>query len=552
MLLVASVVAALSAINVAVPLIFSRLIDHLGYRDPVQTIALGFVLYAVMSGVALILDHTVRFLTVLNAETLKYIASTQFFDRIAHKDLRFFVEHNPVEIQSAQNQGAQALNVIVQLALSILIPGTLQLVITLAVLGIQLNVGLAFVVLMYGVVFVALTYYANVRTTPEIERATTASQSNARLVGNALSSIDTLRYFNSHSWMSQRFNKGATEILDSWRSFSRKRIGFACGYGLALAVQFSIAFLVLLPRYRAGAMTLGDVVLFNTLLLQLNRPFEMAGLSIEHMSKCLAQIRPFAQMWSATAHDDSAAIEDLSIQGNGRLEFRDVVFRYEDGRGISGISFVAQRGAITFLKGPSGSGKSTIFKLALKAFSPSSGDISFDSVNLETIRRDAWYRTIGVVPQDTFLLNESLRSNIVLGRLVDETRLRNAAAKAAILARIDALPEGFDTVVGERGLKLSGGERQRIAIARALYGNPSVLLLDEASSALDEATEADIMKHIREIVTDVTVIAITHRASVIRRSDRVIDLAQLLLADERPDTDAINDSDLLGRPSEIS
>lgn len=548
MLLVASVLAILAAINVAAPLIFSRLIDRLGHRDPVQTIALGFMLYAAMSGAALILDHTVRFLTVVNAETLKYIASTQFFDRIAHKDLRFFVEHNPVEIQSAQNQGAQALNVIVQLALSIVIPGALQLIITLVVLGIQLNTGLALIVLAYGAVFIALTYYANVRTTPEIESATNASQSNARLVGNALSSIDTLRYFNSQSWMSQRFNDGATEILRSWRSFSRKRIRFACGYGVALAVQFGIAFLVLLPRYHAGAISIGDVVLFNALLLQLNRPFEMAGLSIEHMSKCLAQIRPFAQMWSAPAHDDSTATAEVSTEGNGRLEFRNVGFRYDDGRGIAGVSFVAQRGAITFLRGPSGSGKSTIFKLALKALSPLSGEISFNGVNLATIRHGAWYRSIGVVPQDIFLLNESLRSNIVLGRQADETRLREAAAKAAILDRIDALPEGFDTVVGERGLKLSGGERQRIAIARALYGNPSVLLLDEASSALDEATEADIMKAIRDVVSDVTVVAITHRTSVIRSADHIFDLARLAASEERmaDEDDALSQASRVG------
>ena len=132
--------------------------------------------------------------------------------------------------------------------------------------------------------------------------------------------------------------------------------------------------------------------------------------------------------------------------------------------------------------------------------------------------------TIAVVPQDVALLNESLADNIILGRPRDDAGLREVCEKAAILSFIEALPEDFETKVGERGLKLSGGERQRIAIARALYGRPTVLFLDEASSALDDATERDIMDHVRTLVRDVTVLAITHRRSILAEGDHVVDL----------------------------
>ncbi len=140
----------------------------------------------------------------------------------------------------------------------------------------------------------------------------------------------------------------------------------------------------------------------------------------------------------------------------------------------------------------------------------------------------------GVVPQEVMLLNDTLRTNIVLGRPLDEARLRKAARKAAILDFIEALSDGFDTQIGERGLKLSGGERQRIAIARALYDEPQILFLDEASSALDEATERDIMAHIRAIAGEVTVLAITHRKSVIMPDDQIVQLTDGRVVMEKP------------------
>lgn len=147
-----------------------------------------------------------------------------------------------------------------------------------------------------------------------------------------------------------------------------------------------------------------------------------------------------------------------------------------------------------------------------------------DGTDLAQIERAAWHAAVAVVPQDVILLNESLADNILLGRPRDDARLRLATHRASILALIDALPEGFETTVGERGLKLSGGERQRIAIARALYGDPAILLLDEASSALDEATEREIIAYIRGLAKEVTVLAITHRWSVVTAADQVIDL----------------------------
>ncbi|WP_234844156.1 ATP-binding cassette domain-containing protein [Sinorhizobium meliloti] len=147
-----------------------------------------------------------------------------------------------------------------------------------------------------------------------------------------------------------------------------------------------------------------------------------------------------------------------------------------------------------------------------------------DETDLARITSDDWFAHVGVVPQDVALLNDTLSVNIVLGRPFDLHRLHKAAMQASILSRIEAMPEGFETVVGERGLKLSGGERQRVAIARALYGEPAILILDEASSALDDDTERQIMDGLRDLADDLTILAVTHRVSSIRPGDQIVRL----------------------------
>lgn len=513
------------AAAVSAPYIFSRLLDRPAFASTASMLIAGFALYAILMGLALTLQHMAQYLGTMSAGQLVFITETSFFDRLVRKSVRFFADHNPAEIQKALGQGAQALNTIVQHVLHVLVPGLVQLVLTLAILGAAIDLDVAAIVLVYGTVFIALTFVSNRTVRPHLAKVVAVGQENARFVGNAIGAMETLRCFGSAEWMSARFSRGAREVFENWRSFCVKRIVYAGLYGLALALQLAVTFALLLPRYRAGLISVGDLVLFNALLLQLNAPFEMAGRAANELTRSLADLAPFAAMWAAPEQAESSDGAGF-VPVEGRLAFRDVGFCYEDGRGIADVSFVAERGRVTFITGETGAGKSTIFKLVLKTLEPTAGRITVDGVDLARIGRADWYAAIGVVPQEVLLLNDTLRTNIVLGRRpLDEERLRSAAAKAAILDRIEAMPKGFDTIVGERGLKLSGGERQRVAIARALYADPEFLLLDEASSALDEPTERGIMDHIRRIAGEVTVLAITHRKSTIREGDVVVTLS---------------------------
>ena len=522
LLLIAGSVVLSSLANVAAPYLFSRLIDRLPI-DGAGALAGGFLLYAVMLGAGSALQNTVQYLSFLSGENLGFITSTRYFTRLLKKTNSFFLDHNAAELQVAGEKGRGALKIVVQLGLVAFIPSALQIVLTLVTLGALINLQVVLIVLVYGAVAVALSAIATRRARIHREAAVEAGQQNARFVGNAMNAMETLRQFGGSAWMVQRFEQKAQEVRDSWRAYVLQRIGFIALLGAGLAVEFIVTFQLLLPRYQSGALSIGDIVLFNLLLLQLNMPFEMIARSIDDVARSWSMLGPLSTLWAAPEEQQVADAQRFAGEG-GRLEFQQVSHRYGNGRGVSDVSFEAERGGINFLIGPTGAGKSTLFKLALKSIDPQRGRILVDGVDLSRIDRAAWHAAVAVVPQDVILLNESLAANILLGRAREDDRLRHAARKAAILPLIEVLPEGLETTVGERGLKLSGGERQRIAIARALYGEPAILFLDEASSALDEATEREIMDHIRALANDVTVVALTHRRAIVSPADRVIEL----------------------------
>ncbi|MEP3115028.1 ABC transporter ATP-binding protein [Nisaea sp.] len=522
-LLIIAIVIISSLSSVYAPYLFSRLVDEAASSASYESLLYGFIAYALFMGLAHALQQSIIYLSTMCSESLSFIASISFFKKLTRKRGDFFIERNPTEIQSAQAQGRQALASLMQLGLIVFAPGIVRILMTLSVLGYAINLGVVAAVLVYGVVFVGLTYVGAQRSRSYLDDAIKTQQENAKLVGNALNSMETLQYFSSTSWITERFTEGARSAYGSWRVFCLNKLVFTVFFGAALAIQMALTLTMLIPRYQDGAISIGDIVLFNTLLLQLNIPFQMIGGAIDDLSKAFAKLSVFKDIWDAP--EESAQVGLLFFTPEaGDLEFRNVSFNYGEGSGVENVSFTARRGRVTFITGKTGAGKSTLLKLALKSLEPSSGAVFLDGVDALKIDKPSWLQSVGVVPQEILLLNDTLGVNITLGREQDQDRLRQAARRASILERIEAMPDGFDTIVGERGLKLSGGEQQRVAIARALYSSPDFLILDEASSALDEATEREIMEYVRLLVDEVTVLVVTHRKSSIRPSDCVVEL----------------------------
>lgn len=533
-IIVFSIVAS-SMLLVLGPYIFSNIIDSYNGSEEsliVKNIFIGFLLYSILIGLSLIFKNTINYLSIVISQNVNYIAATSFFKNIIKKRSIFFIKHNPTEIQAIQNQGSQAVDILVQLMLMMIIPGIVQIVFSTALLGSKIDSIIVLTVSIYGLFFITFSYYSNKWTSKYLNNAVQEGQKNAQLVGNSIAMIEVLQLFNSTKWINNKFESRSKLILDNWKHFALNRVKYTLLFGLALTLQFIITFYILIPKLDNGEISIGDIVLFNTLLLQLNYPFEMIGISIERIIQSYNEFKPFSKMWNEdnkvskenVVKNSNSSESDINNPDLNKLEFKNVSYKYGNGRGISNLSFSTQKGSITFLSGKSGSGKSTIFKLVLKQISPQSGNIFINNINLNTIKDEFWYSNIGVVPQEIMLLNDSIEANIVLGREYDYEKLVIAAKKASIFNKINELPEKFKTNIGERGLTLSGGERQRISIARALYESPLFLLLDEASSSLDEDTEADIMDNLRKISNETNIIAITHNLNLINSQDNVVKL----------------------------
>jgi ATP-binding cassette, subfamily B, bacterial len=522
-LILVLIIITSTVLSILAPYVFSEVINEIGENKYLSQLSLGLFIYALLIGLSLIFDAAATHIAIIFSEKVQYLCSIQFFKKLFDKSPTFFIKHNPAEIQAMQSNGISALNRVMQLSTIYFIPSILQIILSCTLLGIQLNLTVVLIVFVYGILFITVSYILNKNIRTHLDMAIDAEQSKAQLVGNSISMIETLRYFNAGIWMEQKFQKNAQKVFKNIRLYSIKNIRYSLLFGVGICVQFLITFYIFIPEVNAGRMNVGDLVLFNALLLQLNKPFEYIGMSILNFNAAYIEFKPFAKMWNAEDLSEPSLGKNILIKNVGKLEFKDVSFHYENGRGIDHVNFIAQKGKIVFLFGESGKGKSTILKLALKSLIVEQGKILVDDIDLKTIHRNEWFSKIGVIPQEVMMLNDSIQNNICLGREYHPTRLYKSAEKAKILNRILEMPDGFNALVGERGLMLSGGEKQRIAIARALYAEPEFLFLDEASSSLDHETELEIMQHIRTLKHDMTIIVITHNHQLINiEEDEVI------------------------------
>ncbi|MCA3861907.1 MAG: ABC transporter ATP-binding protein, partial [Burkholderia sp.] len=327
LLAVVAVVILSGATAVAAPYLFSRLIDALSHRGAFHALIPGFLLYAALLGLSSALQHVVQYLAFMSSSNLGFITSTRFFERILNKTTAFFVEHNPAEIQSANTRGSRALSVLVQLALMDLIPGTLQIVLTLVTLGALINLEVMVITAAYGAIAVTIAIVSARRSRAYLDRAIEAGQENARFVGGAINAMETLRHFGSHRWMSERFSEKARIERDNWRAYVMQHVRFLALLGLGLAIQFSVTFWLLLPRHETGALSIGDIVLFNTLLLQLNQPFEMLARSIDECVRSRAALVPVAALWTAP-EERQVSHASAFVPREGRVVFDRVSYAY--------------------------------------------------------------------------------------------------------------------------------------------------------------------------------------------------------------------------------
>ena len=354
-----------------------------------------------------------------------------------------------------------------------------------------------------------------------------ADEEAATRAVDSLLNYETVKYFNAEGSETERYDealkKYETMAVRSRTSLSVVNIGQGTIIAIGMMLMMGMAGL----HIQEGKLTVGDFVAVNTYLLQLYVPLNFLGWFYRELRQALVDMeRMFSFLDEPVGVRDRDGASDIAIDG-GSVSFEDVHFSYKDRPILQGISFTVPKGKRVAIVGPSGSGKTTISRLLFRFYDPDKGTVRIDGHNLTEVTQSSVRASIGMVPQDTVMFNATIGYNIGYGRDgATPAEIEDASRMAAIDGFIDMLPEKYDTMVGERGLKLSGGEKQRVAIARAILKRPSIFLFDEATSALDSRTEKEIQASLNEVSKARTTLVIAHRLSTIIDADEILVLSE--------------------------
>jgi ATP-binding cassette subfamily B protein len=450
--------------------------------------------------------------------------ATQVFRHIHDLSLRFHLERRTGSLTKIVERGTKSIDMMLYFLLFNIAPTVIELGAICIIFLVKFGAGLVAATLAMVALYIAFTR----RVTDW--RAQLQRQMNDvdnKAIGRAVDSLlnyETVKYFGAEEREAKRYDKAVGAYA---RAAVRNEVSLAwlnIGQAFITNLMMAGAMIFTVWGWSKGRFTPGDVVLVNSLLMQLFRPLDMLGWVYRSIRQGLIDMEAMWNLLDTPAEVvDPPGAAPLKVT-DGRVRFEDLRFGYEPGREIlKGLDLDVPAGTSLAIVGPSGAGKSTIARLLYRFYDPSAGRITIDGQDIAHVRQDSLRSAIGIVPQDTVLFNDTIGYNIGYGRAsASETDIKAAARGAAIDRFIETLPEGYESMVGERGLKLSGGEKQRVAIARTLLKNPPILVLDEATSALDSRTEQAIQETLDQVAESRTTIMIAHRLSTVINADLVV------------------------------
>lgn len=460
--------------------------------------------------------------------------SLNVFKHLHKLDLEYHLDRRTGGLARDIERGASGINFLMRFMVFNIVPTLLEITMVIGVLLYNYSIGFSAISLI--AIFSYITF--SVKTTDWrvkfIREANKADSSSNNHAIDSLLNYETTKYFSNEDFEANRYDKD----LGDWEIAKRKnRLSlFALNGGQALIIATAITAMMMLAAYNVtqGIMTLGDFVLINAFIMQIFLPLNFLGFVYREIKGSLANIEHLFSLMSIKPKIvDSDGATELSVAG-GKIEFKNISFSYNKKRKIiSNISFSVNAGEKVAIVGPSGHGKSTLMKLLFRFYDVNEGSISIDGQDINKVTLKSLRRAIGVVPQDTVLFNESIFENVRYGKPSSSDADVHKAIKLAHLDEfIKLLPDGVETIVGERGLKLSGGEKQRVAIARTIIKNPPILIFDEATSSLDSHSEKAILAAFRDVSLNSTSLVIAHRLSTIVDADRIIFIDNGTIAEE--------------------
>ena len=512
--------------NLVIPIFYKQIVDSLTIRDPaliVVPIAL-LLIYGASRVLSQLFSELRDAVFTRVAQRAIRKAGLKTFRHLHHLSLRFHLSRKTGGISQAIERGTKGVEFLLRFMLFNVLPILLEVFLTCGILWKLYGINFALITLVTLFAYIAWTLgITEWRLKYRRIMNATDSEANTKAIDSLLN-FETVKYFGNEDHEAHRFDL-ALQAYEAAAVKSGISLAFLnVGQGLIIATGVTGSMILAAYGVAYGTMTIGDFVLINSYLIQLFLPLNFLGFVYREIKRSLTDMEQMFQLLSEQAEIEDTADATQLVFNGGEVRFDNVSFHYDKRRPIlKNVSFSVKHGKTVAIVGSSGSGKSTISRLLFRFYDSNGGHISIDGQNIRNITQASLRSAIGMVPQDTVLFNETIFYNIAYGRPnASPSEIENAAQMAHIHDFIMALPDGYQSQVGERGLKLSGGEKQRVAIARTILKRPHILIFDEATSALDSRTEQDILASLRNVSKDHTTLTIAHRLSTVIDADEIL------------------------------
>lgn len=455
------------------------------------------------------------------------------FEHMHQLSLRFHLERKTGGLTRVLERGRNAIETIVRMVIMQAVPTVIELALIVGVLLYQFDWRYVAVIGVTVVCYTAFTYFAT-EWRIGIRRRMNDSDTDANVKAiDSLLNYETVKYFSAEEREARRYDISMERYEEASVQAYVSLAVLNAGQATIFAIGLAVCMIMCAYGVQQGHNTVGDFVMINAMMIQLYQPLNFMGMVYREIKQAVLDIETmFSILARKPEIEDKPGAQPLKVS-NGAIRFDDVHFSYDPDRPIlKGLSFAVPAGHTVAIVGPSGAGKSTVSRLLYRFYEVSSGRIAIDGQDIRDVTQASLRASIGMVPQDTVLFNDTIRYNIRYGRWdATDEEVEEAARLAQIDGFIRLSPKGYETEVGERGLKLSGGEKQRVAIARTILKGPPILLLDEATSALDSHTEKEIQDALDRVSKNRTTLVIAHRLSTITGANEIIVLDQGAIAE---------------------